>query len=68
MVFTVGEMVVYPRHGAALVWTTQTRVVRAVENKRLLARARRILVSEMALTEGVGQNSADGHLDEGLAS
>jgi len=139
MVFKVGETVVYPHHGAALIQATETRIVKGEERlylvlkvaqgdltvkvpaenaeivgvrdvvdqpgvtkanleklasgdvnkvaevvrdlwrrdkerglsageKRMLAKARQILVSELALAEGTNEDRAEGILDEVLAS
>src|SRR6478735_1205998 len=97
MVFNVGETVVYPHHGAALIQATETRTVKGLEKlasgdvnkvaevvrdlwrrdrerglsageKRMLAKARQILVSELALAEGTNELKAEGILDEVLAS
>src|SRR6266511_225572 len=122
MVFKVGETVVYPHHGAALIEAIETRVIKGEEKKylvlkvaqgdltvrvpaynanleklasgdvnkvaevvrdlwrrekdrglsagekRMLAKARQILVSELALAEGTDEDKAEVILDEVLAT
>src|SRR5215218_9231710 len=126
MGFTVGETVVYPHHGAALIEAIEQRTVKGVEKaylvlkvaqgdltvrvpadnaeivgvpdvvgqegldkvsevvrdlwrrdkdrglsageKRMLSKARQILVSELALAEGTNEDKAEILLDEVLAS
>src|ERR1700712_2621607 len=126
MGFTVGETVVYPHHGAALIEAIEQRTVKGVEKaylvlkvaqgdltvrvpadnaeivgvrdvvgqdgvnkvsevvrdlwrrdkdrglsageKRMLSKARQILVSELALAEGTNEDKAELLLDEVLAS
>jgi RNA polymerase-interacting CarD/CdnL/TRCF family regulator len=53
MTFTVGETVVYPNHGAAVIEDIETR---------------QILVSELALAEHTNEDKAEALLDEVLAS
>jgi RNA polymerase-interacting CarD/CdnL/TRCF family regulator len=82
MVFKVGETVVYPHHGAARIEEINNRTIRGVEKlylklkvaqgsageKRMLAKARQILVSELALAEKTDEEKAEVILDEVLAS
>ena len=95
MSFTVGETVVYPHHGAALIEAIETRSIKGVDKvylvlkvaevvrdlwrrererglsageKRMLAKARQILVSELALAENTNEDKAETILDEVLAS
>src|SRR6267154_2059104 len=110
MVFKVGETVVYPHHGAALIEAIETRTIKGEDRtylvlkvaqgdltvrvpadnvdlvgvrdvwrrdrerglsageKRMLAKARQILVSELALAEGTNEDKAEAILDEVLAS
>src|ERR687884_429879 len=108
MGFTVGETVVYPHHGAALIEAIEQRTIKGVEKaylvlkvaqgdltvrvpadnaeivgdlwrrdkdrglsageKRMLSKARQILVSELALAEGTNEDKAEVLLDEVLAS
>src|SRR5664280_1984611 len=126
MIFEVGETVVYPHHGAALIEALETRVIKGEDRlylvlkvaqgdltvrvpadnaefvgvrdvvgqegldrvfevlralwrrdrerglsageKRMLAKARQILVSELALAEGTNEDKAEAVLDEVLAS
>ena len=110
MTFKVGETVVYPHHGAALIEAIEERLLKGVtktylrlkvaqgdltvlvpaENvnkvaevvrdlwrrdrdrglsageKRMLAKARQILISELALAEGTNEDKAEVVLDEVL--
>src|SRR6186997_608019 len=126
MGFTVGETVVYPHHGAALIEAIEQRTIKGVEKaylvlkvaqgdltvrvpadnaeivgvrdvvgqegldkvvevlrdlwrrdkdrglsageKRMLSKARQILVSELALAEGTNEDKAEAILNEVLAS
>src|ERR671917_530510 len=109
MTFTVGETVVYPNHGAAVIEDIETRQIKGEDRlylvlrivgqtdlvvrvparnldlvgvrwrrererglsageKRMLAKARQILVSELALAERVEEDKAEILLDEVLAS
>src|SRR6185503_10586049 len=110
MGFTVGETVVYPHHGAALIEAIEKRTIKGEEKaylvlkvaqgdltvrvpadnaeidvvrdlwrrdkdrglsageKRMLSKARQILVSELALAEGTNEDKAEVLLDEVLAS
>ena len=93
MVFSVGETVVYPHHGAALIEAIETRVVKgepkeylvlkvaevvrdlwrrererglSAGEKRMLAKARDILVGEVALAEKSTKDEAETLLDKVL--
>src|ERR671919_669293 len=110
MTFKVGETVVYPHHGAALIEAIESRAIKGEERKylvlkvtqgdltvrvpadnvdlvgvrdlwrrerdrglsagekRMLAKARQILVSELALAEHTNEDKAETLLDEVLAS
>ena len=64
MSFKVGDKVVYPHHGAAVIEKRETKV--AFGEKRMLQRARQSLVSELTVALNVDEETAEERLNEAL--
>ena len=60
MVFSVGETVVYPHHGAALIEAIETRTIKGVEKQYLVLRvAQGDLTVRVPAWGATGYSSAD---------
>jgi CarD family transcriptional regulator len=82
MIFKVGDTVVYPHHGAALVEAIETRTIKGEQKEYLVLKvaqgdltvrvpaenAEYVLVGELALAESTDDAKAETILDEVLAA